>query len=148
MNICSRVFRTLTYIAMVWFTFVTLVLGINMLKNESYFTAGCVLLILTLGGFVATIILDILKLRWSAFIVLSGAVVVHVFIAYSMTNRRVGIESAIFYRNHAPILILIVLFLVCVLCYKKYIKDQRGIVFRKTEKDREQKELDESSTII
>ncbi len=135
MNGLSKFCRILLYIWMAWCTFVTLGSGIIMTTGK-FAAFGWGVLIVTLAAFVGSIVLDILKLRWSSFFTLTAGVLVHLYLVFSLTNRSGGLERIVFYKNHLPFLILAVLSLGMVLCYKKYRKDNE-ICFEKTKKDQE-----------
>ena len=135
MKACSRMFRVLLYIWMTWCTFITIVSGMKIASGK-FAPFGFGILIVTLAAFAASIVLDILKLRWSSFFVLTGGVLVHLYLVFSLTNRRNGLERLVFYKNHLPFLALIVLSLCMVLCYKKYRRDN-SVSFQKTKKDEE-----------
>lgn len=153
MKTCSRVFRVLLYIWMAWCTFVTLGSGVVIIQGR-FPLFGWGMLIITLAAFIASIILDLLQLRWSSFFVLTAGVLVHIYLVFSLTNRKNGLDRLVFYKNHLPFLILVVLSLIMVLCYKKYCKDN-NVYFEKTKKDQEkiaekqaEQEADVSSELI
>ncbi len=135
MKTCSWVFRVLLYIWMAWCTFVTLGSGFVIIGGR-FAPFGWGILIVTLAAFTASIVLDIFKLRWSSFFVLTAGVLVHVYLVFSLTNRKNGLDRLVFYKNHLPFLILVVLSLIMVLCYKKYRRDN-SVSFEKTKKDQE-----------
>ena len=141
MKALSRFFSFLTYGALIYAGFTAVIAGISLIPAKNYAFYGWSILILTIAGFLALIILNIFKCKWSSFFVIAGTMIARVYISFLMVNRSAGLlEMKVFYKHHLPALLVVLFALLSTLFYKKYLKDERGVTFQKTEKDREHME--------
>ena len=141
----SRFFSVLTYIAMAYAGFTAFVAAFSLASSKfSHF--GWMILAFSGVGFLAAIVLNIFKLKWTSFFVLTGTGVARVYVSFLLIQRS-GLDMAVFYKQHLPALLVILFALLSTVFFKMYLKNERGITFQKTEKDRalmeEKRELEE-----
>lgn len=135
----SRFFSFLTYLAMVYAAFTAVVAAFSLIPTELYAHFGWMILVFSLAGFLAAIVLNIFKLKWTSFFVLAGTGIARVYVSYLLINRS-GLDMVVFYKHHLPALLVVLFALLSTVFYKLHLKNERGITFYKTERDRELRE--------
>lgn len=136
MKSVSRFFSFLTYGAMVYAAFTAIVAAFMLIPSASYSHFGWMILVFTMAGFLAAIVLNIFKLKWTSFFVLAGTGIARVYVSYLLVQRS-GLDMLVFYKHHLPALLVVLFALLSTVFYKMHLKNERGVTFQKTQKDRE-----------
>ena len=135
MKSISRIFSVLTYAAMVYAAFTAIIAGVSLTPTALYAHFGWMILLFSLAGFIAAIIFNIFKMKWTSFFVLAGTGIARVYVSYLLIVRS-GLDMMVFYKHHLPALLVVLFALLSTVFYKLYLKNERGITFQKTQKDR------------
>lgn len=144
MKAVLRVFSILTYIAMAYVGFTAVVALISLWGSQYSHFGWLIFLFFAIGSLVG-ILLNCFKLKWTSFFVLGATNLARVYVAYLLIQRA-GLDMVVFYKQHLPALLILLFAFFSALCYQKYLKNEKGVTFQKTEKDRALREEKEEQT--
>lgn len=136
MKALSRIFSVLCYLFMAYSAFTGVIAGISLIPSSKYAVFGYLICFGTLAGFIAAIVLNIFKCKWSSFFVLTGTTIFRLYTALIFFNRSRQIIDGVFVKHHVWIVGVAVFALLSTICYKKYRRDN-SVSFEKTKKDQE-----------
>ncbi len=136
MQSISRFFSVLTYLAMAYAGFTALGTSMYLLPVEEYAHFGWMILLFSFVGFLAAIVFNILKMKWVSFFILAGTGLARVYVSFLLIVYA-ELEMTAFYNHHLPALLVVAFALFSTIFYKLHLREEQGITFRKTEKDRE-----------
>lgn len=144
MKTVSRFFSVLCYIFMAYSAFTAVIAGISLIPTSNYAVFGYLICFGTLAGFVAAIVLNIFKCKWTSLFVLTGTAALRLYTAVVFFNRSRQLLDGVFAKHHLWILAVVACALLSTICYKKYRRDN-SVYFEKTKKDQErvQEKLEE-----
>ena len=67
---------------------------------------------------------------------LAGTGIARVYVSFLLIQRS-GLDMLVLYKHHLPALLVVLFALLSTVFYKMHLKNERGVTFQKTQKDRE-----------